>query len=396
VTLPEHIDVSNVDRIREQLLGLVNRGASPLIADMTGTVSCDQAGAGALLRVYQRASANGTRLRVVVAAALVRRVLEVAGLDRLVSIYPSVEAAIAPGPSANVIPLESAQRSRRAAASGSRRPTRAAVVGSAVLLGLVDALADGVVLADGDGTIALANRRAEDMFGYAHGEMTGRPIESLIPADLREAHVIHRADYDSEPRARPMGARARLVGLRKDGGTFPVQISLSPVPTASGHFTLAVIRDSSGVWPRTDLGDLARAAAAAQHSRQSQELLDRVVNRLFHVGLSLQAAIELPHDVARQRIADGLTRLDDTIRDIRNHVFADRDQDGPPTLPDGARLHPRLTRPTKPEGLARTCLGLLRALDRRGVRVAFVKPVAQPRADGGPDRSAARVTATRG
>jgi len=44
-------------------------------------------------------------------------------------------------------------------------------------------------------------------------------------------------------------------------------------------------------------------------------------------------------------------------------------------------------------GLARTCLGLLRALDRRRVKVAFVKPVAQPRPDGGPDRSAARVTA---
>ena len=45
-------------------------------------------------------------------------------------------------------------------------------------------------------------------------------------------------------------------------------------------------------------------------------------------------------------------------------------------------------------GLARTCLGLLRALDRDGVRVAYVKPVAQPRADGSPDRSAALVSAT--
>jgi phosphate acetyltransferase len=44
-------------------------------------------------------------------------------------------------------------------------------------------------------------------------------------------------------------------------------------------------------------------------------------------------------------------------------------------------------------GLARTCLGLLRALDRRGIEVAFVKPVAQPSAEGGPDRSTARVTA---
>ncbi len=44
-------------------------------------------------------------------------------------------------------------------------------------------------------------------------------------------------------------------------------------------------------------------------------------------------------------------------------------------------------------GLARTCLGLLRALDRSGVHVAYVKPVAQPRADGTPDRSAALVAA---
>ncbi|MGO9784998.1 MAG: phosphate acetyltransferase [Streptosporangiaceae bacterium] len=44
-------------------------------------------------------------------------------------------------------------------------------------------------------------------------------------------------------------------------------------------------------------------------------------------------------------------------------------------------------------GLARTCLALLVALDRRGANVAFVKPVAQPRHDGGPDRSAARVAA---
>src|ERR1700729_1130996 len=45
-------------------------------------------------------------------------------------------------------------------------------------------------------------------------------------------------------------------------------------------------------------------------------------------------------------------------------------------------------------GLARTCLGLVRALDRQGVNVAFVKPAAQPRADGGPDRSTALVAAT--
>ena len=46
-------------------------------------------------------------------------------------------------------------------------------------------------------------------------------------------------------------------------------------------------------------------------------------------------------------------------------------------------------------GLARTCFGLLRALDRIGIQVDYVKPVAQPRADGTPDRSAALVAAVR-
>jgi len=50
VTLPQHVDVSNADRIREQLLWVINRGAAVLIADLTRTVSCDYSGADALAR----------------------------------------------------------------------------------------------------------------------------------------------------------------------------------------------------------------------------------------------------------------------------------------------------------------------------------------------------------
>ena len=338
VTLPEHIGVSNSGQIREQLLDLVNRGAAVLIADMTGTVSCDHGGADALLRAYQRASVSGARLRVAVTAQIVRRVLDASGLDRLVSIYPSVEAAIAAG-TPGVIPLvprpgkgqgEDQVSPRRRRAAAPRNRSQAAGVTPAVLWGLVDALDDGVVLTDDDGVVVLANRRAEDMFGYVPGELIGQPVESLVPADLRAAHISQRAGYAQQPTARPMAARARLPGQRKDGSTFPVRVSLSPVPTATGRFILAVIRDVTEDLPRADLADLARAAAAAEQARRGRGLLDRVVNGLLHVGLSLQAAIDLPHDVAVQQIADALRRLDDTIREIQDHVFADGDDDEPP------------------------------------------------------------------
>ena len=97
VALPEHIDVSNASQIREELLWVINRGAAALIADMTATLSCDYSGADAVMRAYQRALASGTQLRLVVTAPIVRRVLGINGLDRLIPVYPSLEAPTAVG-----------------------------------------------------------------------------------------------------------------------------------------------------------------------------------------------------------------------------------------------------------------------------------------------------------
>jgi anti-anti-sigma regulatory factor len=68
IELPEHIDVSNAGQIREGLLSVINRGAAALIADMTVTISCDHAGAEAMVRAYQRAAISGSELRLVVPA----------------------------------------------------------------------------------------------------------------------------------------------------------------------------------------------------------------------------------------------------------------------------------------------------------------------------------------
>lgn len=93
----------------EELLLVINQGAAALIADMTATVSCDHAGADAVVRAYRRAVVNGIQLRLVVTAQIVRRVLSINGLDRLIPIYPCLEAAVAARAPAPVIPVAPGQ-----------------------------------------------------------------------------------------------------------------------------------------------------------------------------------------------------------------------------------------------------------------------------------------------
>ena len=320
VAFPEHVDMSNAAQIREQLLAVFDRGAVVVIADMSATAWCDYIGVDAVARACQRAAVCRAELRLVVTAPAVRRLLAAEGLDRLVPVYSSVEAAITAGEPDDLAPPIAASRSPARPQDGLENGPGPAPLNETVLRQLIDALTDGIVLAGEDGRIVLANRRAAEMFGYRPGALAGQLVESLMPAGLREAHRLDRAAYALKPAARPMADRAALVGLRKDGSTIPVTITLRPVPTASGHFVLAVVRDATHEWAQEDLVGLVRAVLAEQ-AQHAEDLLDRVVGSLFHVGLSLDTAASQPAELARERISQALQRLDDTVHEIRDHVF---------------------------------------------------------------------------
>lgn len=95
VTLPVEIDLANADQVREDLLSVLNRGATTLVVDMGGTTFCDSAGVNALIRALKRATANGAEMRLVVATPGVQRVLAITGVDHLLAIHPSVAASLA-------------------------------------------------------------------------------------------------------------------------------------------------------------------------------------------------------------------------------------------------------------------------------------------------------------
>ena len=109
--------------------------------------------------------------------------------------------------------------------------------------GLLEAAPDAMVCVDADGRINLVNAQTERLFGYTRDELVGQRLELLVPDAARAAHPGHRAGYVADPAPRPMGAGMELEGRRRDGTTFPAEISLSATDTEQGILVYAAVRD---------------------------------------------------------------------------------------------------------------------------------------------------------
>jgi len=112
-----------------------------------------------------------------------------------------------------------------------------------ILAGLLEAAPDAMVCVDSDGRIVLVNAQAERLFGYPREELSGQPVEILIPDAVKAGHPALRAGYAADPRPRPMGAGLELSARRRDGTTFPAEISLSALDTDQGLLVSAAVRD---------------------------------------------------------------------------------------------------------------------------------------------------------
>ena len=136
--------------------------------------------------------------------------------------------------------------------------------------GLLEAAPDAMVCADSDGQIALVNAQAERLFGYDRDEMVGQPVEMLVPDAVRPVHPGHRAGYVADPQPRPMGAGMELAGRRRDGSTFPAEISLSAIDTDQGILVTAAVRD---VTDRLEVqGERERLKTQAERDKLERQL----------------------------------------------------------------------------------------------------------------------------
>lgn len=100
---------------------------------------------------------------------------------------------------------------------------------------ILDAAPDAMLCVDTGGRIAVVNAETEHLFGYQREELEGRRVEVLVPEGARAVHAEHRARYVAAPERRSMGVGMQLSGCRRDGSTFPADISLSAIDTDEGQ-----------------------------------------------------------------------------------------------------------------------------------------------------------------
>lgn len=94
VTAPGEIDITNAAGLRAALLDAALRGGGTFVVDMTGTRFCDSAGVHALVDAHKRAMTKSGAVLLAVAEGAVLRIVEITGLDRLITRYPTLESAL--------------------------------------------------------------------------------------------------------------------------------------------------------------------------------------------------------------------------------------------------------------------------------------------------------------
>ncbi|HZJ61712.1 MAG TPA: PAS domain-containing sensor histidine kinase [Chitinophagaceae bacterium] len=168
------------------------------------------------------------------------------------------------------------------------------------LTSLFENATEGIVLTGGKGNIVLVNPAAQKMFQYTAEELIGKPIEILIPDQLKAKHEHHREDFYRSPSNRAMGYGRDLYGRRKDGTNVALEVSLSHYQRDEGLFVIAFVVD------------ITIRKEAEQNMIRQQKELERITNEIKTLNAELEAKVEERTLILRE----ALQRLEESQKEL--------------------------------------------------------------------------------
>jgi two-component system sensor kinase FixL len=143
---------------------------------------------------------------------------------------------------------------------------------TARLQSIIDSAVDGIIVIDAGGRIEAFNRGAERLFGYAEREVIGRNVNILMPSPYHEEHDGYIARYLATGVPKIIGIGREVTGLRSDGTTFPVHLSVGEMTvnderqfTGILHDLTARVRIEEQLREQSTLARLGEMAAVIAH-----------------------------------------------------------------------------------------------------------------------------------
>ena len=111
------------------------------------------------------------------------------------------------------------------------------------LRAIIDAVPDGIIVIDEGGIIQSFSAAAERLFGYRSEEVVGENVKQLMPAPYRDMHDDYLERYRKTGERHIIGIGRVVVGLRKNGETFPMELQVGEFTVGGGRFFTGTVRD---------------------------------------------------------------------------------------------------------------------------------------------------------
>jgi two-component system sensor kinase FixL len=111
------------------------------------------------------------------------------------------------------------------------------------LRAIVHTAVDGIILMDGGGRVTMFNRACEQMFGYPAEEIVGGDVKRLMPEPYHDQHDQYLDNYRRTRQRKIIGIGRQVVGRRKNGETFPLDLSVGEAEQGGEVFYVGILRD---------------------------------------------------------------------------------------------------------------------------------------------------------
>ena len=154
------------------------------------------------------------------------------------------------------------------------------IIDATHLTSLFENATEGIILTNGSGNIVMVNPAAERVFGYNASELIGKPVEVLLPDNIKSHHQALREEFYEHPSNRVMGHGRDLYGKRKDGSKIPVEVSLSFYKRVDELFVIAFIVD------------ITQRKKIEQNILEQQKELEKMATDMRRLNTQLEAKVE--------------------------------------------------------------------------------------------------------